>query len=75
MHDATYRLPLELGPGMGFDPRRPDLTLWCLEALHGLRGARRLTPTRISWARLARVHDGAWLEALTHDEVVWGSSG
>lgn len=75
MHDATYRLPLELGPGMGFDPRRPDLTLWCLEALHGLRGAQRLAPTRISWARLARVHDEAWLEALTHDEVVLGVFG
>ena len=66
-----YRLPLtSLLARTGLDPRRPELVVDALEALHVLGEAELLVPDRAQWNELGRVHDEAWLEALTQPETL-----
>lgn len=71
MWHPEYRLPLTtIQARTGLDPRRPELALDTLVELGVLREGDVLTPERIGWADLARVHSPAWLDAITQPEAL-----
>lgn len=72
-YDASYRLPFTtMQARVGFDPRRADLVLWFLEEEGILGKEQRRRSERVAYSHLARVHDAAWLEALSVPETLAG---
>ncbi len=70
-YDPSYRLPFTtMQARVGFDPRRADLVLWFLEEEGILGKDQQRRPERIAYSDLARVHDAAWLEALSLPETL-----
>ncbi|HNC99592.1 MAG TPA: histone deacetylase, partial [Myxococcota bacterium] len=70
-YDPSYRLPFTtMQARVGFDPRRADLVLWFLEEEGILGKEQRRHPERIAYSDLARVHEAAWLEALSGPETL-----
>ncbi|MFL5347881.1 MAG: histone deacetylase [Hyalangium sp.] len=70
-YDESYRLPfygLELSTGL--EPRLVDFTTWYLLETGVVRAEEVHRPRPVSYAQLARVHDGAYLESLGHPETL-----
>lgn len=69
--DPCYRVPLTtLESRTHFEPRRADFVAWWLHDRGHVTDGQLLTPPRLGYGDLARVHTPEWLEALGRPEVL-----
>jgi acetoin utilization deacetylase AcuC-like enzyme len=70
-YSPLFRLPLSgLETTVGIEPRRADFAAWWLVERRAIRPADLVTPRRISYQDLDRVHTRELLESLEHPEIL-----
>lgn len=70
-YDAIFRWPLaSVESATGTEPRRADYVVWYLIASGAIARDELLTPQRIPYADLARVHTARYLESLSSGETL-----
>lgn len=70
-YDAIFRWPLaSVESATGTEPRRADYVVWYLIASGAIARDELLTPQRILYADLARVHTARYLESLSSGETL-----
>lgn len=70
-YDAIFRWPLAtVESATGTEPRRADYVVWYLIASGAIARDDLLTPQRVPYADLARVHTARYLESLSSGETL-----
>ena len=70
-YDAIFRWPLaSVETATGTEPRRADYVVWYLIASGAIARDELLTPCRVPYADLARVHTARYLESLSSGETL-----